>query len=298
MFGSAAGCCTGCCMSREDSRGAESEAASDTIRMAGSTSMQRLANALAESFMDQYPNMTVTVEFVGSGAGIEAVTDGGADIGNSSRGLREEEKAAGAVENVVALDGIAVCVDPANTVQGLTVRQLKDIYTGKIKNWSEVGGEEIPIVVIGREAGSGTREDFETFLEAKDSCTYVNELDSNGAVLARVALTAGAIGYVSMANLSMANLSTANMSTANMSTANLSADNLAVNGSVRALSLDGVAPTAENIRAGSYLLTRPFVMVTKGEISKQREQVQAWFDYVYGQEGQSIAVKVGLIAVE
>lgn len=265
LLGCAAGFSAGC--------GDDRRAESCTIRMAGSTSMQRLANALAEGFMDKYPDMTVTVEFVGSGAGIEAVTDGGADIGNSSRGLRDEEKAAGAVENVVALDGIAVCVDPTNAVQGLTVSQLRDIYTGKIKNWSEVGGAETPIVVVGREAGSGTREAFEEFLQAKDICTYVNELDSTGAVLARVALTTGAIGYVSM-------------------------DSPAVNDSVRALPLDGVEPTAENIRAGSYLLVRPFVMVTKGEISKQRWQIQTWFDYVYGQEGQSIAAKVGLTAVE
>lgn len=262
-------CTAGCRMACENGRGMETY----TIRMAGSTSMQRLTNALAEGFMDKYPDMTVTVEFVGSGAGIEAVADGGADIGNSSRELKDAEKAAGAVENVVALDGIAVCVDPQNTVQGLTVRQLKDIYTGKIKNWSEVGGEEIPIVVVGREAGSGTREAFEAFLDAKEICTYGNELDSTGAVLARVALTAGAIGYVSM-------------------------DNPAVYDSVRALSLDGVKPTAENIRAGRYLLVRPFVMATKGEITEQSRQVQTWFDYVYGQEGQSIAVKVGLIAVE
>ena len=244
---------------------------SGSIQMVGSTSMEKLANALAESFMEKYPDVTVTAEFVGSGAGIEAVTAGTADIGNSSRNLKDEEKANGAVENVVAIDGIAVCVDPANTVEGLTKEQLTNIYLGQITNWSEVGGADSPIIVVGREAGSGTRGAFEELLKIEDQCAYANELDSTGAVMAKVASTPGAIGYVSLD---------------------------VVDDSVIALPLEGVEPAAENIKAGKYFLSRPFVMATKGEISAQNELVQAWFDFVLGDEGQEVASKVGLITVK
>lgn len=243
---------------------------SGTILMVGSTSMEKLANALAESFMEEYPGVTVNAEFVGSSAGVEAVNNGTADIGNSSRNLKDEEKEAGAVENIVAIDGIAVCVDSANTVTGLTRQQLTDIYTGAITDWNEVGGSDGPIIVVGREAGSGTRGAFEEILGVEDTCVYANELDSTGAVMAKVASTPGAIGYVSLD---------------------------AVDDSVAALALEGVEATAENIKAGDYFLSRPFVMATKGEISAQSELVQAWFDYVLGEEGQRVAQAVGLIPI-
>lgn len=244
---------------------------SGSISMVGSTSMEKLANALSEAFMEQYPDVTVTAEFVGSGAGIEAVTNGTADIGNSSRSLKDEEKAAGVVENIVAIDGIAVCVDPANEVADLTKEQLANIYNGTITNWKEVGGAEEPIIVIGREAGSGTRGAFEELVDLKDACKYANELDSTGAVIAKVASTPGAIGYASLD---------------------------ALDDSVKALSLEGVEATAENIKAGNYFLSRPFVMATKGEISEQNDLVQAWFDFVLGDEGQQVASEVGLITVK
>ncbi len=244
---------------------------SGSISMVGSTSMEKLANALSEAFMEEYPDVTVTAEFVGSGAGIEAVTNGTADIGNSSRSLKDEEKAAGVVENVVAIDGIAVCVDPANEVADLTKEQLTNIYNGTVTNWKEVGGTDEPIIVIGREAGSGTRGAFEELVDLKDACKYANELDSTGAVIAKVASTPGAIGYASLD---------------------------ALDDSVKALSLEGVEATAENIKAGNYFLSRPFVMVTKGEISEQNDLVQAWFDFVLGDEGQQIASEVGLITVK
>ena len=244
---------------------------SGSISMVGSTSMEKLANALSEAFMEEYPDVTVTAEFVGSGAGIEAVTNGTADIGNSSRSLKDEEKAAGVVENVVAIDGIAVCVDPANEVADLTKEQLTNIYNGTVTNWKEVGGADEPIIVIGREAGSGTRGAFEELVDPKDACKYANELDSTGAVIAKVASTPGAIGYASLD---------------------------ALDDSVKALSLEGVEATAENIKAGNYFLSRPFVMATKGEISEQNDLVQAWFDYVMGDEGQQIASEVGLITVK
>ena len=257
----------------ESSQTATTEAAelSGSISMVGSTSMEKLANALSEAFMEEYPDVTVTAEFVGSGAGIEAVTNGTADIGNSSRSLKDEEKAAGVVENVVAIDGIAVCVDPANEVADLTKEQLTNIYNGTITNWKEVGGADEPIIVIGREAGSGTRGAFEELVDLKDACKYANELDSTGAVIAKVASTPGAIGYASLD---------------------------ALDDSVKALSLEGVEATAENIKAGNYFLSRPFVMATKGEISEQSDLVQAWFDFVLGDEGQQVASEVGLITVK
>ena len=244
---------------------------SGSISMVGSTSMEKLANALSEAFMEEYPDVTVTAEFVGSGAGIEAVTNGTADIGNSSRSLKDEEKAAGVAENIVAIDGIAVCVDPANEVADLTKEKLTNIYNGTVTNWKEVGGADEPIIVIGREAGSGTRGAFEELVDLKDACKYANELDSTGAVIAKVASTPGAIGYASLD---------------------------ALDDSVKALSLEGVEATAENIKAGNYFLSRPFVMATKGEISEQNDLVQAWFDFVLGDEGQQIASEVGLITVK
>nr|DAG25691.1 MAG TPA: hypothetical protein [Caudoviricetes sp.] len=265
--------------SAAESSAASSEAASaettadlsGSISMVGSTSMEKLANALSEAFMEEYPDVTVTAEFVGSGAGIEAVTNGTADIGNSSRSLKDEEKAAGVVENIVAIDGIAVCVDPANEVADLTKEQLTNIYNGTVTNWKEVGGADEPIIVIGREAGSGTRGAFEELVDLKDACKYANELDSTGAVIAKVASTPGAIGYASLD---------------------------ALDDSVKALSLEGVEATAENIKAGNYFLSRPFVMATKGEISEQNDLVQAWFDFVLGDEGQQVASEVGLITVK
>lgn len=258
----------------ESSAAAPAETTTDlsgSISMVGSTSMEKLANALSEAFMEEYPDVTVTAEFVGSGAGVEAVTNGTADIGNSSRSLKDEEKAAGVVENVVAIDGIAVCVDPANEVADLTKEQLTNIYNGTVTNWKEVGGADEPIIVIGREAGSGTRGAFEELVDLVDGCKYANELDSTGAVIAKVASTPGAIGYASLD---------------------------ALDDSVKALSLEGVEATAENIKAGNYFLSRPFVMATKGEISEQNDLVQAWFDFVLGDEGQQVASEVGLITVK
>ena len=249
----------------------ENEAAQSltgVITMAGSTSMEKFANALAESFMIKYPGVTVTVEFTGSSTGIESVLAGRVDIGNSSRYLKDEEKSSGAVENIVALDGIAVITDASNTTASLSTEELIGIYTGKIRNWSEVGGDDEAIVVVGREAGSGTREGFEELLGIKDMCAYANELDSAGAVMARVALTPGAIGYVSPDVL---------------------------DDTVLALSLDGAEPTEENIKAGNYLLSRPFVMVTKGEISVQSETIQEMFVYLKSEEGQELIRAVGLI---
>lgn len=239
-----------------------------TITMTGSTSMERFANALAESFMLKYPGVTVTVEFMGSSAGIESVLAGSVDIGNSSRALKEEEKFSGAVENVVAIDGIAVITDTSNVITELSTEQLIGIYKGEIRNWIEAGGDDMPIVVVGREAGSGTRDVFEELLDIKDMCVYANELNSVGAVMARVASTPGAIGYVSLDVLG---------------------------DTVQTITLDGIEPTEENIKAGRYLLGRPFVMATNGEIEAQSKTVQEMFAYLKSEEGQELIKAVGLV---
>ena len=239
-----------------------------SISMVGSTSMEKLATALSEVFMEKYPGVTVQAEFVGSGAGIEAVTNGAADIGNASRNLKDEEKAKGVVENIVAIDGIAVVTDPANKVENLTKDQLIAIYNGTTANWKDLGGADQPIVVIGRESGSGTRSAFEELLKLEDACKYSNELDSTGAVMAKVASTPGSIGYVSLDVLDK---------------------------TVKTLKLENVDPTPENIKAGSYFLSRPFVMATKGDISKQNDNVKALFDYIHSDEGKELVKSVGLI---
>ena len=244
---------------------------SGSIQMAGSTSMEKFANALSEVYMQKNPGVTVSAEFIGSSAGIEALLAGSADIGNSSRALKESEIAGGAVENIVALDGIAVVMDKANTVENLTKADLVSIYTGKINNWSDLGGNNQPIVVVGREAGSGTRGAFEELLEIPDMCQYSNELDSTGAVMAKVAATPGAIGYVSLD---------------------------VVDDTVKTAKVESVDATAENIKAGTYILSRPFVMATMGEISEQSPEVQALFAYLESAEGKEMIKSVGLITVD
>ena len=241
---------------------------SGTISLAGSTSMEKLCEAMSESFMEAYPEVTVTVEYTGSGAGLESLASGSVDIGNSSRHLKDEEVAGGAVENVVAIDGIAVIVDPANSVSDIPADKLAAIYKGEITNWSELGGNDEAIVVIGRESGSGTRDAFEELLEVKDACKYAQELDSTGGVKAKVAATPGAIGYVSLD---------------------------VVDESIKAVSIDSVEPTEANIIAGDYLLSRPFVMATNGEISAQNDLVKGWFDYISSDAGKDVIKSAGLI---
>lgn len=250
-----------------------------SLHLAGSSSMEKMTDALAERFMERYPEVAVTVQFTGSSAGIEAVVNGSADIGNASRGLTQEERENGATGYVVALDGIALCVDAANPVTGMTGQQLADIYTGEITNWSSIGGGDVPIVLIGREAGSGTREAFEELLGISGQCTYANELDSTGAVMARIASTPGAIGYVSFDAL-------------NVST------NSDIQDTVHPLLLDGTAPTTENVRTGKYPLCRPFLMVIRGELAAQSELVRLWFRYVASEEGQAVMERMGLVTVD
>ena len=244
---------------------------SGTVALNGSTSMEKLVNGLKEGIVETYPNLQLEPQFTGSSAGIEAVTNGTADIGDVSRALTDEEKAGGLVENIVALDGIAVVTDTANTATNLTTQQLKDIYTGKITNWSEVGGADQNIVVIGRESGSGTRDAFEEILDIADQCQLAQTLNETGAVAAAVQSTPGAIGYISLD---------------------------ALNDKVKAFQLDGVAPSEETVKDGSYTLQRPFVMATKGEISEQSAQVQAVFEFINSDAGQEVISSVGLVSAK
>ena len=182
--------------------------------------------------------------------------------------MKDEEKAKGIVENIVAIDGIAVVTDPSNKVENLTKDQLIAIYSGTTTSWKDLGGDDQPIVVIGRESGSGTRTAFEELLKLEDKCKYSNELDSTGAVMAKVASTPGSIGYVSLDVLDK---------------------------TVKTFKLENIDPTPENIKAGSYFLSRPFVMATKGDISKQNDNVKALFDYIHSDEGKELVKSVGLI---
>lgn len=267
---------TGCGSDKSSDKSSESSTGESTtnkelegsISLAGSTSMEKLCEAMSESFMEENPGVTVTVEYTGSSAGLESLSSGSVDIGNASRGLKDEEKENDAVENIVAIDGIAVITEKDNTVDDISSEDLAKVYSGEITNWSELGGKDEAIVVIGREAGSGTRDAFEELLEVKDNCDYAQELDSTGGVLAKVSSTPGAIGYVSLD---------------------------VVDDSVIGMKIDGVEPTEEEILAGNYVLQRPFVMATKGDISQQNELVQAWFDYINSDAGKEVIKKVGLI---
>ena len=247
------------------------EGLNGTITLNGSTSMNKLASALKEGYMAANPGVTVNVEFTGSGTGIQAAIDGTADIGNSSRALKAEELAKGLIENIVAIDGIAIITNKDVTVTDVTAEQLAKIYKGEIKNWKELGGKDAPIVVIGRESGSGTRGAFEELLKVEDVCKYAQEIDSTGGVLSTVANTPGAIGYISLD---------------------------VIDKSVTVMAIDGVVASEENIVAGAYKLSRPFVMATKGEISAQSELVQSFFAYIKSAEGQAIIKQVGLILPE
>ena len=251
-----------------DNHTADNTDLSGSVTLAGSTSMEKLANAMNEAFMEKYPNVSATAEFTGSSAGIESLAAGSVDIGDASRALSDDEKGQGIVENIVAIDGIAVITDTDNTITDIKSEDLAKVYTGEITNWKDLGGKDEQIVVIGREAGSGTRDAFEELMDVKDSCKYAQELDSTGAVLAKVAATPGAVGYVSLDVL---------------------------DDTVNGLKINSVEPTEENILAGTYVLQRPFVMATKGEISEQSEQVQAYFDFINSEDGQNVIKSVGLI---
>ena len=240
-----------------------------TVSTDGSTSMEKVIGALGEAFMEANSGVTFTYNATGSSAGIQAAQEGRCDIGLSSRALKDEEKAADLKETVLAYDGIAVIVNPQNAVEDLTLEQIADIYTGKITNWSEVGGSDAEIVLIGREAGSGTRSGFEEIVEVKDACQYRQELSSTGDVITTVAQNPGAIGYASLAS---------------------------VKDTVKAVKVAGVAPTEATVKDGTYAIQRPFVLVTK-EGAQLGEAAQAFFDYVTSADANEVITAAGVVPV-
>lgn len=244
------------------------ESVSGVVNVSGSTSMESVVLALGEAFKEMYPDVTVNYSGTGSGAGIEAAQTGTSDIGLSSRELKEEETAAGAVANVVAKDGVAVIVNPANGVEDLTVEQIADIFSGKITNWSELGGEDMEIAVYGREAGSGTRGAFEEIVGVVDACQLTNEYSSTGDLVGNVASNENAIGYASLS---------------------------AVDETVKAVKVAGVACTEDTVKDGSYAIQRPFVMVTK-EGTELSAAAQAFLDYAMSAEAAPIIAAAGAVS--
>ncbi len=249
-----------------ESAGTSDEAVSGKVQMSGSTSMETIANALKEAFMAKYPDVTVDVQLGGSSVGVKDVQEGKSDIGNVSRALKADET--GLKENKMAIDGIAIVVNPANKVTEISKEDLAKVYTGEINNWKDLGGDDQPIVVIGREASSGTRGAFEELLDVAEKCKYAQELNETGAVKTAVSATPAAIGYVSLE---------------------------ALDDTVTALNVDGAPATEEAIKANEYPLSRPFLMVTaEGEL---RPEVQSFLDFVMGEEGQAIVADNKLITI-
>ena len=241
---------------------------SGTVSTDGSTSMEKVINSLGESFMAMNKDVKFTYNPTGSGSGIQAVSEGRCDIGLSSRVLKDDEKASGLVETVVALDGIAIVVNPENPVSDLDIDTIAKIYTGEITNWKDVGGNDAEIVLIGREAGSGTRDGFESITDTKDACQYRQELTSTGDVINTVSQNPDAIGYASLS---------------------------AVGDSVKALTVGGVEATEATVKDGSYVVQRPFVLVTK-EGTKLSPAAQAFFDYALSADAASIIAAAGAVA--
>ena len=242
---------------------------SGSVALNGSTSMEKVVGALGEQFMADNSGVKVTYDATGSGAGIEAASNGSADIGLSSRALKDEETSAGLVGTTVALDGIAVIVNPANGVENLTVEQIAQIFTGEITDWSELGGEAGTISCIGREAGSGTRDGFESITGTKDACKMDQELTSTGAVTEAVAGNPNAIGYASLS---------------------------ALKDSVKAVTVNGVACSEETVLDGSYEIQRPFVFVTKDGVELS-DQAQAFFDFATSAEANELIRAAGAVPV-
>ena len=240
-----------------------------TVSTDGSTSMEKVIMSLGESFQAENKGITVGYNPTGSGSGITAVSEGRCDIGLASRALKDDEKAAGLKETVLALDGIAIIVNPENKVSDLTVEQIAKIYTGEITNWKDVGGDDAEIVLIGREAGSGTRDGFESITATKDSCKYRQELTSTGDVITTVAGNPNAIGYASLAS---------------------------VKDTVKALSVNGVAPSEATVSDGSYEVQRPFILVTKEGVELSKA-AQLFFDYATGKDAADIISAAGAVPV-
>ncbi len=240
---------------------------SGAVATGGSTSVEKVIGALSEAFMEANPGVDVTYDPTGSSAGVTGAADGTLDIGLSSRALKEEEISKGLKETTFALDGIAIVVNTENTVEDLSLEQIAKLATGEITNWSEVGGPDAPVVLIGREAGSGTRDGFESIVGVEDKCAYEQELTSTGAVLAGVAANPNAFGYVSLAS---------------------------VDDTVKMVTVDGVAASEETVKDGSYKIQRPFVFATKdGE--ELSAQAQAFYDFALSEEAAELIAAAGAV---
>ena len=246
--------------------GCGSNKTTGTVATDGSTSMEKVIGSLGEAFQNDTGN-GFTYNPTGSGSGIQAVLEDRCDIGLSSRDLKDEEKASGLEATILAYDGIAIIVNPENPVEDLDVETIAKIYTGEITNWSEVGGNDAEIVLIGREAGSGTRDGFESITETEDACLYRQELTSTGDVITTVAQNPDAIGYASVAS---------------------------VKETVKALSVDGVEATEETIKDGRYVVQRPFVLVTKADKALS-ETAQEFFDYATSADANEIILSAGVV---
>ena len=251
-----------------DNNGGDTAAITGTVSTDGSTSMEKVIGALSESFMAANGGVTVNYNPTGSGSGITAVQEGTCDIGLSSRALKDEEKAAGLKETLLAYDGIAIIVHTDNPVSDLTLEQIAKLYTGEITNWKDVGGNDAEVVLIGREAASGTRDGFESITGTKDACQYRQELTSTGDVITAVSQNPDAIGYASLAS---------------------------VKDTVKALNVGGVTPSEATVKDGSYLVQRPFVLVTV-EGKDLSPAVQAFFDYALSADAASIISAAGAVA--
>ena len=254
--------------SEDDAEEAEADTSIwGTVATDGSTSMEKVIGYLSEAFQETYTGISVTYNPTGSGAGITAAIEGTCDIGLASRNLKDEEIEEGVEQTVLCYDGISVIVNLENGVSELTLEQIAAIFSGEITNWSEVGGDDAEIVVIGREAGSGTRDGFESITETEDICVYSQELTSTGAVISAVASTPGAIGYASMAS---------------------------VDETVSTITVDGVLPSEETVLDGTYAIQRPFVLVTRtGE--ELSEAAQAFFDYCFTAEAAEYILEAGCV---
>ena len=252
-----------------DAMSAQATAAKVTgsVSTDGSTSMEKVIGALGEAFQNN-TGISFSYNPTGSGSGIQAVQEGRCDIGLSSRALKDDEKAAGLTETVLAYDGIAVIVHPDNALTDIDLETISKIYTGEITNWKELGGEDAEIVVIGREAGSGTRDGFETITGTKDACKYRQELTSTGDVITTVSQNPAAIGYASLAS---------------------------VKKTVKVLNVGGVTPSEESIKDGSYVVQRPFVLVTKTD-AKLSDAAQLFFDYVTSADAGEIISAAGAVS--
>ncbi len=238
----------------------------EAVTTDGSTSMNKVIGALGEAFQSD-SGITVTYNATGSGAGIQAVLEGRCDIGLASRDLKDEEKAKGLEGTVLAYDGIAIIVNPENPVNDLDLETVAKIYTGEIKNWKELGGNDAKIVLIGREAGSGTRDGFESITDTEDKCAYRQELTSTGDVITTVASNPNAIGYASLAS---------------------------VKDTVKALKIDGVTASEETIKNGTYVVQRPFVLVTKTDVTLS-ESAQSFFNFITSEAAHEIIIAAGVV---